>query len=94
MTFDITDAGKYVIQFKDATTSDGMHEFLLAECRLRLLEDKTGIESIEVADTNAETDATSPFVIYNAAGARIPELQPGVNIIRMADGTTRKVYVK
>jgi hypothetical protein len=94
ITFDITEAGKYIIQFKNASTAEGMHEFLLAECRLRLLEDKTGIESIELADMDAGKNSTSSVIIYNAAGARIPELQPGVNIIRMADGKTRKVYVK
>ena len=94
MTFDITDEGKYIIQFKNRNTSEGMHEFLLAECRLRLLQDNTGIESIELAETDAKNDATSSVIIYNAAGVRIPELQPGVNIIQMADGTTRKVLVK
>jgi len=32
--------------------------------------------------------------IYNAAGAKINRMEKGVNIIRMTDGTTRKVMIK
>lgn len=32
--------------------------------------------------------------IYNASGARIPSLQKGLNIIKMSDGSIRKVMVK
>ena len=45
----------------------------------------TGIEGIEV-DTDAEV-----IGIYDAQGRKLDEMQPGINIIRMSNGTTRKV---
>lgn len=32
--------------------------------------------------------------IYNAAGTKIDALQPGINILKYADGTSRKIFVK
>lgn len=49
--------------------------------------DTTGINTINVL-TSGKAE------IFNAAGARIPSLQKGVNIIRTADGKTSKVLVK
>ena len=49
--------------------------------------DATGINTINVL-TSGKAE------IFNAAGARIPSLQKGVNIIRTADGKTSKVLVK
>ena len=46
-----------------------------------------GIESLEVSQDDIAT-------IYNLNGHRINSLQRGVNIIRMNDGTVRKVVVK
>lgn len=43
----------------------------------------------EVATGNTEAVA-----YYTIAGVRQATLQPGINIVRYADGTTRKVYVK
>ena len=48
----------------------------------------TGIEGI-VADPNAEV-----IGIFDAQGRQLDEMQPGVNILRMSDGTTRKVMRK
>ena len=45
----------------------------------------TGIEGVEV-DTDAEV-----IGIYDAQGRKLDEMQPGINIIRMSNGTTRKV---
>ena len=47
-----------------------------------------GIEGI-VADPNAEV-----IGIFDAQGRRLEEMQPGINILRMSDGTTRKVIKK
>ena len=44
-----------------------------------------------VSDASA---STMPVAIYTPDGKRQPRLQPGVNIVRMADGTTRKVMMK
>ena len=38
--------------------------------------------------------ATSVTGIYSLSGARLQQMQRGVNIVRMADGTVRKVFVK
>lgn len=46
-----------------------------------------GIESLEVSQDDIAT-------IYNLNGHRINSLQRGINIIRMNDGTVRKVVVK
>lgn len=48
----------------------------------------TGIEGIE-ADTDVKV-----IGIYDAEGRRLNEMQPGVNILRMSDDTTRKVIKK
>lgn len=46
---------------------------------------QSGIESVEPS-----TDAC-PEAIYSITGQRLRELTPGINIIRMSDGTVRKV---
>lgn len=50
-------------------------------------EDITGIIS-------KEKDVTSPTIRYNVAGQMINSPKKGLNIIKMNDGTTRKVFVK
>lgn len=50
-------------------------------------EKPTGIEAIDVL-TSGKAE------IFNAAGARVPALQKGMNIVRKADGTSYKVIVK
>lgn len=47
----------------------------------------TGIDAIEALVSGEAT-------IYNAAGAQVPALQKGVNIIKTKSGATRKVMVK
>lgn len=49
----------------------------------------TFIDAIE--DVNADD---STYQIYTIDGKPVEALQKGVNIIRMSDGTTKKVYVK
>lgn len=50
--------------------------------------DATAISTIE-ALTSGNFEG-----IYNAAGAKLNRMEKGVNIIRMTDGTTRKVMIK
>mgnify|MGYP002619993991 CR=1 FL=1 len=50
--------------------------------------DATGVELIAPSKTEVVEG------IYSLSGARLQNLQPGINIIRMSDGTTRKVLVK
>lgn len=46
----------------------------------------TGIDVLPTPDTRATVRA-----VYNLNGVRLPALQRGINIVRMSDGTTRKV---
>ena len=48
----------------------------------------TGIEGVIM---NADAEVTG---IFDAEGRQLNEMQPGVNILRMSDGTTRKVIKK
>ena len=38
LTFTIAETGNYIIRFKDASTWGGWHEFLLLECRLKVID--------------------------------------------------------
>ena len=46
----------------------------------------TGIDVLPTPDARATVRA-----VYNLNGVRLPALQRGINIVRMSDGTTRKV---
>lgn len=48
---------------------------------------KLGTTAIE----GVETDAATPSAVFSADGQRRATMQKGVNIVRMSDGTTRKV---
>ena len=47
---------------------------------------------LSVIDTIAEDN--SPVGIWSLSGMPLPALRPGINIIRTADGRTKKVYVE
>jgi len=49
----------------------------------------TGVEEVEAAPAEA-----TPVAFYSITGARLDAPQKGVNIVKMSDGTARKVYVK
>ena len=49
--------------------------------------DVTAIEAV-AAESVSDTDITN---IYDLNGRRRDALQPGVNIVKMSDGTTQKV---
>lgn len=46
--------------------------------------------------TDVETTISSAEIvgIYNINGVRLNEMQRGINLLQMSDGTTRKVVVK
>ena len=53
------------------------------------------VEGIENAVKSAETDAQAEEMErYNVGGQRISTPQKGLNIVKMSDGTTRKVMCK
>ena len=54
------------------------------------IEEYEKIMSIE----EAKTTTSEPVAYYSITGARHSALQPGLNIVRYADGTARKVWVK
>ncbi len=87
LNFEVEDAGNYVIQFLDKTTSGGMHEFLLAECRLRNLSVVTEIET-------PKGIRRQPKGIYSPTGMRLQALQRGLNIIVDEEGNTKKLIVR
>ncbi len=49
----------------------------------------TGIDKIDAEESNVETQA-----VYDITGRQIPTAKRGVNIVRMKDGSTRKVIIK
>lgn len=85
LEFTVTTAGKYVIKFTDMTSSGGLHEFLLLECRLNTTT-PVGIKSLPSSPQEEG--------IFDISGRRQNTLQRGLNIVRTADGRTQKVMVK
>ncbi|MBQ9177808.1 MAG: leucine-rich repeat domain-containing protein, partial [Prevotella sp.] len=56
---------------------------------------KNIVEGIENAVKSVEADVTAEETErYNASGQRISTPQKGLNVVKMSDGTTRKVVVK
>ncbi len=51
--------------------------------------DATGVDNVETAG-----EAATVTAVYGIAGERRARMERGVNIVRMSDGTTRKVIVK
>ena len=43
--------------------------------------------------TNSDS-SPNPINYYNMDGKRIPKPQRGLNIIKMSDGTTKKIFIK
>ena len=70
------------------TTSDG-ETYYGEQQTFTIGEDLTPVESVEVAPK-----AASIVAIYDASGRKQPRMQHGVNIVRMSDGTVRKIMVK
>ncbi len=48
----------------------------------------TAVETVETAETSA------PAGIFTISGARVDKLAKGINIVKMTDGSVRKVFVK
>ena len=84
LEFAVTTKGNYIISFTDATTSGGYHEFLLLECRVNSVKSPDGIQLVDAT-------GLSETAIYNLSGVRQQQVGRGLNIIRTADGKTRKI---
>ena len=87
LSFTITEEGKYLIRFTNETNSGGLDEFLLLECRINK-EIPDGI--IKLVDTATQQESA----IYDLSGIKRANLQRGLNIVRTADGKTRKILIK
>ena len=85
LAFDVKTKGKYIIQFKDKTTSGGFHEFLLAECRLRCIS-LTGISEVSSDEV--------PEGYFDLNGRSVGRETKGLLIRRTADGKTHKEFNK
>jgi hypothetical protein len=70
------------------TTSDG-ETYYGEQQTFTIGEAPTPVESVEVAPK-----AAGIVAIYDASGRKQPRMQHGVNIVRMSDGTVRKIMVK
>lgn len=60
---------------------------ITATCAVAVVDKATGIEGIETGSTSVEA-------IYNINGMRLNSLQKGLNIIKMSNGSTKKVMIK
>ena len=89
LEFTIDTKANYVIRFSNMSKSSGFDEYLLLECKVNSMDTPDAIELVE--DISNESH---PIGIYNTSGVKMDNMQPGVNIIRTADGKTRKVYVR
>ena len=88
LPFSITTEGNYTVRFVNMTTGGTFQEFLLLECRINTVykEEPNAIGGIAAQH--------KPAGIYSPMGVKLNSLQKGLNIIRDADGKTRKVLVK
>ena len=79
-------SGRLIISFEMQSVGSGVKQnFQLSKGSA------TGIEAIP--EESAQGNGTQSEAIYNLSGQQIPHLTRGVNIVRTADGLTRKVYV-
>ena len=83
LAINITKKGKYVISFTNESNSSGFDEYLLLECRLNS-DPSTGIQLVDA-------DGTQTTTIFDASGRMRQTIGHGLNIIRSANGKTRKV---
>ena len=90
LPFTIEKKANYVIRFSNMSRTSGNYdEYLLLECRVNTVEAPDCIELVE--DLSNESQ---PIGIYNTSGVMMESMQPGVNIIKSADGQVKKVWKK
>ena len=87
LSFTISEAGNYIIRFEDATNAGGLHEFLLLDCVITST-------SIPDAIRIVNADGAESTIIYGIGGEQRHTLQRGLNVIRTADGKSKKVMVR
>ena len=82
-TFTVEEKGTYSV--RAANEMGG----LSAASEAVVVSTTTGIKTI-----NEQSNAAAVVGIYTIDGKRIQQLQQGINIVRMSDGTTRKIMFK
>ncbi len=85
LDFTISEGGKYILRFSDATSGSGLHEFLLLQARI------TNTTPVAIDQVLADGH---PVAIFDVSGRRVATLQRGLNIVRRRDGSTHKVLLK
>ncbi len=86
LPFTVDKEGKYVISFTNESNSSGFDEYLLLQCSVRKVATPSAIAGIK-AGAHEEG-------VWTVSGTRKSAISRGLNIVRTADGKTRKVLVK
>ncbi len=90
LQFEVPADGKVRIGLIKEQTFDNDYE-VVGAWNLYYIGQPTAIESVQADDAD---DNASVVGIYTLSGVRVETPQKGVNIIRMSDGTSRKILVK
>jgi hypothetical protein len=90
-TVDITvpESGVYYIGFHALSPADS---YGLAISKITVDGEQSALPTLP-ADLSADASNT-PVAYYNLQGVRLSAPQPGINIVRMADGTHRKLILR
>lgn len=89
LEFDIESDGKYIIRFQNtSSTSSGFTEFLIACCQLNSV---PLVDAITVTEADNTPDEEA---YYDINGQRLNSPRRGINIVRTADGHSRKVLFR
>lgn len=81
--------------FSYSSTAYNQHFLIISEDQLPAFREAaiaTGIHS--VSEATASESSTTPVAIYTPDGTLLQHMRQGINIVRYADGTTRKIMVK
>ena len=90
LEFTVTTPGKYIIRFVNASgTAGGFTEFLIASCRVNTIPETDAIELIE-----SDRQSAQPETYYDINGVQLNSPRRGLNIVRTADGRSRKVLFR
>lgn len=95
--------GSEGVAFNEVSSNDGsyvypLHAYISKGTNSNILKAIGSLVSGEEPEPNALENQTAEKIvidaIYNISGSKIDNIQQGINIIRMSDGTTKKVLIK
>ena len=88
LAFTVSKEGKYLVRFTNESNSSGLDEYLLLECQVNKVQSANGIGHLTLThEENGEKQ------VFDVRGIRQQGLKPGLNIIRTADGKTKKTFI-